>query len=299
ENHRPRWVYRHKLGTPSTEDVLIYEEADPGFFVSVGRSRSGRFLEIAAYRHECSEVRVLDASDVKSTPRLIAPRRDGHEYDIDHIGEQFIIVTNSGDAIDKRICVAPVDAPDEANWSELIAHQPGRLILGTDAFANHLVRLERINALPRIIIRDWQSGDEHAIAFDEDAYALGLSSGYEFETASVRFSYSSMTTPSEVYDYDMTTRARTLRKRQEVPSGHDPSAYVTRRIMAPARDGETVPVSILHHRDTPIDGSAPLFVYGYGSYGISMPAGTGNALADGPDVGGRRFHRTARLVFAL
>ncbi|MEO1720609.1 MAG: S9 family peptidase, partial [Pseudomonadota bacterium] len=114
DNHRPRWVYSHTLGTSPNDDRLIYEETDPGFFVSVGRTNSDRFIEIASYRHECSEIRVVDANDLTQTPRVIAPRRDGHEYDIDHIGDQFIITTNSGDAVDKRICVAPVDAPEEA-----------------------------------------------------------------------------------------------------------------------------------------------------------------------------------------
>ncbi|MEL6225549.1 MAG: prolyl oligopeptidase family serine peptidase, partial [Pseudomonadota bacterium] len=164
-------------------------------------------------------------------------------------------------------------ASTKETWRELIPHRPGCLILGTDTFSGHLVRLERENSLPRVVIRDWDSGDEHAIAFDEEAYSLGMSGGYEFDTTSLRFSYSSMTTPSEVYDYDMATRERVLRKRQEVPSGHDASNYVTRRILAPARDGETVPVSIVHHKSTPIDGTAPLFLYGYGSYGIAMPAG--------------------------
>ena len=273
ENHRPRWVYRHEIGAAVAEDVLIYEETDPGFFVGVGKSKSGDLIEINAHRHETSEVRLLDAHDLSKEPRLVAARREGHEYDIDQIGDQLIIVTNSDGAVDKRICVAPLANPGEETWRELIPHRPGCLILGTDTFSGHLVRLERENSLPRVVIRDWDSGDEHAIAFDEEAYSLGMSGGYEFDTTSLRFSYSSMTTPSEVYDYDMATRERVLRKRQEVPSGHDASDYVTRRILAPARDGETVPVSIVHHKSTPIDGTAPLFLYGYGSYGIAMPAG--------------------------
>ncbi|MEO1795299.1 MAG: prolyl oligopeptidase family serine peptidase, partial [Pseudomonadota bacterium] len=132
---------------------------------------------------------------------------------------------------------------------------------------------ERETGLPRIVVRDISNGEEHEIAFDEEAYSLGMSTGYEFDTTALRFTYSSMTTPSQVFDYDMASRERTLRKTQEVPSGHDPSQYVTRRIMAPARDGEQVPVSLMHHRDTKIDGTAPLFLYGYGSYGIAMPSG--------------------------
>ena len=146
------------------------------------------------------------------------------------------------------------------------------LILDHTTFKNHLVRLERENGLPRIIIRRFSDGAEHAIAFDEEAYSLGMSAGYEYDTTLLRFTYSSMTTPTQVFDYDMETRARTLRKTQEVPSGHNPADYVTRRIEAPAADGEMIPISILYHKDTPLDGSAPVFLYGYGSYGIAIPA---------------------------
>jgi oligopeptidase B len=132
--------------------------------------------------------------------------------------------------------------------------------------------LERVEGLPQIVVRRLADGAEHAVAFDEEAYSLGLSTGFEFGTTEIRFTYSSMTTPARVYDYDLESRARSLRKEQEVPSGHDPSAYVTRRIFAPAADGETVPVSILHRRDTPLDGTAPALLYGYGSYGITIPA---------------------------
>jgi oligopeptidase B len=135
------------------------------------------------------------------------------------------------------------------------------------------VCLEQQDALPRIVVRDRATGEEHAVAFAEEAYSLGLGGSYEYDTSTLRFTYSSMTTPAQVFDYDMRTRERVLRKTQEVPSGHDPSAYVTRRLLAPSHDGELVPVSVLHRRDTPLDGSAPCLLYGYGAYGISMPAG--------------------------
>ncbi len=151
-------------------------------------------------------------------------------------------------------------------------HEPGRLILSVMGFARFMVRLERKDGLPRIVVRDRASGEEHMIAFDEEAYSLGLGGAAEYDTDVIRFSYSSMTTPSQVFDYDMRTRERTLLKTQEVPSGHDPEHYVTRRVMAPAPDGELVPVSLLHHRDTKLDGTAPMLLYGYGSYGISIPA---------------------------
>jgi oligopeptidase B len=158
------------------------------------------------------------------------------------------------------------------NWHELIPHRPGCLVLDTILYRQHMLRLERENGLPRIVVRRLSDGNEHIISFPEEAYSLGISAGYEFDTTTTRFVYSSMTTPAETYDYDMETRERTLRKRQQVPSGHNPADYVTRRLYAPAPDGETVPVSILYHKDTPLDGSAPVLLYGYGAYGISIPA---------------------------
>ena len=187
-------------------------------------------------------------------------------------GDQLFIHTNQGGAIDFRIADAPLVTPDRSHWRDYVPHRPGTFIVGMDLFAGHLVRLERANALPSIVIRDLTNDAEHVIAFEEQAYALDMAGGYEFDTTRLRFSYSSMTTPVEVYDYDMATRQRTLRKRQQIPSGHDPAAYVTTRIMAKAADGAEVPVSILHRRDVVRDGKAPLLLYGYGSYGMAMPA---------------------------
>jgi len=271
-NQRPLYVYRHRVGTPGKADVLIYEEKDKGFYVGVGQTQSSRFVTIEAHDHQTTEVYLIDADRPESEPRLLVPRVHGHEYAVEHHGDRLIITTNSAGAEDFRICESPVGAPEQANWREIVAHKPGRLILETIAFQGHLVRLEREDGLPRIVVRRFADGAEHAVAFDEEAYSLGVSAGFEFDTTTVRFTYSSMTTPAQVFDYDMETRTRTLRKTQEVPSGHDPADYVTRRLYAPAADGETVPVSLLYRKGTPLDGSAPLFLYGYGAYGIAIPA---------------------------
>ena len=272
DNHRPLKVYRHSLGTPQSEDVLVYEEKDIGWFTRIERSASGRFCIIAGGDHDTSEQSLIDLSDRDATPRLVAPRQTGLRYDVADRGDELFILTNDGGAIDFRIVTAPLAAPGRANWRELVPHRPGTYILGMELFAGHLVRLERANALPSIVIRDLANGSEHFIAFDEAAYSLDIVGGYEFDTTNLRFAYSSMTTPAEVYDYDMVSRARTLRKRQEIPSGHDPAAYVTTRIMAVSHDGAEVPVSILYRRGLALDGSAPLLLYGYGSYGMAMPA---------------------------
>lgn len=272
EQHRPSRVFHHRLGDLASADRLVYEEADPGFFVGLGKTRSGRFVAISIHDHETSEIRLIPADRPEEPPLLVAPRLTGEEYDVEHVGETFYVLTNHGDAEDFHIMTAPVAAPGRENWTTLVPHRPGRLILSLEAYRDHLVRLERVEGLPQIVIRRIADGAEHAIAFDEEAYSLGLGGGFEFATTEIRFTYSSMTTPARVYDYDMESRARVLRKEQVVPSGHDPALYVTRRIQAPTADGETVPVSILHARSTPIDGTAPLLLYGYGAYGITIPA---------------------------
>lgn len=272
-NHRPSSVLIHTLGTSSEEDRLIYEEDNPGYFVGVGKSQSGDWMFIAVHDHETSEVHLVPASEPTTPPRIIAPRETGVEYHVDEGGGTLYILTNCDGAKDFKIVTAPVDAPKRENWSDLVAHEAGRLILSHAVYRDHLVWLERVNGLPRIVIRRLSDGDTHAIAFEEEAYALGLGGALEFDTETIRFSYSSMTTPSQVYAYNMQTRERRLLKTQEVPSGHNPSDYVTRRLMVPAEDGETVPVSLLYRQDTPLDGTTPCLLYGYGAYGITIPAG--------------------------
>ncbi len=273
DNGRPCKVYRRELG--SGRDDLIYEEADLGFFVSLGKTESERFIVIDAHDHTTSEVRLIDADAPATAPRLIAARERGVEYDVSDRGERLYILTNVDGAIDFKVMTAPLATPERAHWTDWVAHRDGVLVLGQRLFAGHHVRLERENALPRIVIRRFEDDAEHSLSLDEEAYSLGLSGLYAFDTSVMRFSYSSPTTPDQVFAYDMNTRERRLLKTRDVPSGHEPSDYVTRRVLAPAADGETVPVTILHHRDTPIDGSAPVLLYGYGSYGHTIPAGFG------------------------
>jgi oligopeptidase B len=272
EEHRPRRLLLHAVGA-ETADLLLHDQPDPGYFLGLGATQDRRFLLLSVHDHETAEISLIDAADLGAAPRLVAAREAEHDYAVDHLDGRLIILTNSEGAEDYRIVEAPVATPGRENWREIEPHRPGRLILDIVAYKDFLVRLEREDGLPRIVVRRFAGGEEHAIAFDEPAYALGLSAGYEYDTKNLRFTYSSMTTPAQVFDYDMGTRARTLRKTQDVPSGHDPSRYVTRRIMAPASDGETVPVSLLFDKETPLDGSAPLLLYGYGAYGMTIPAG--------------------------
>ena len=272
DNHRPAKVLRHTIGTDPSEDVVVLEDANPAYFLAVGKTQSDRYFIIDSHDHETSESYFLPADTPGAEPKLIAPRRPAEKYDVDEAGGVFYILTNAGDAEDFKIVTAPVESPGRDHWRDLVPHQYGRLILTHTAYRDWLVRLEREDGLPRIVIRHLASGEEHGIGFDEEAYSLGMMGGYEFATDSLRFTYSSMTTPGRVYDYDMATRSRVLRKEDEVPSGHNPADYVTRRLFAPAEDGETVPVSLLYRKDTPLDGSAPMLLYGYGSYGVTIPA---------------------------
>ncbi|RVN47644.1 S9 family peptidase [Sinorhizobium meliloti] len=272
ENHRPSKIFHHVIGTPQSEDRLVYEEPDAGFFMSVGGSLLDDFIYIDIHDHETSEYRLIPTRDLAAEPRIVAVRVTGLEYSMTEGGDVFYILTNADGAKDFKIMEAPVEAPQKENWREVVPHKPGTLILSHMAYARHLVWLQRRNGLPEIVIRDRRTGEEHAIAFAEEAYSLGLAGAAEYGTDIIRFSYSSMTTPSQLFDYDMQTRKRTLLKTQEVPSGHDPDDYVTRRVFAPAHDGEQVPVTLLYRKDTPLDGSAPCLLYGYGAYGITIPA---------------------------
>ncbi len=274
DNHRPLKVWLHVMGTAQSEDVLVYHEKDEGMFVGLDETQSGKYIMVSIHDHDTSEMLLIDADSPAAAPQMVQPRQVGLQYDIEHDGgDTLVILTNEGGAEDFKIMETPVSKPGKDNWHEIEPHRPGRLILDIVRLKHHLVRIERENGLPRIVIRDCKTNQEHDIAFDEEAYSLGLSAGYEFDTQWVNFSYASMTTPDQQYDYNLSNRERKLLKTREVPSGHEPSDYVTRRLMAPSWDGEQVPITLLYHKDTKLDGTAPLLLYGYGSYGISMPAG--------------------------
>jgi oligopeptidase B len=270
DNHRPSKVYRHRLGTPQAEDVLVYEEPDAGFFVGVDTTEDNAHIVITSHDHVTSEQRLISTRSPLDPPRLIAERRPGVEYGVSAFGERLLILTNDG-ARDFKLVEAPLDDPDPARWRDVVPHRPGCLIVAVTTFAGHVVRLEREAGLPRIVVRSRDDGREYVIAFDEQAYALGLSPGYEYDTSMLRFSYSSLTTPQQTFDYDMITHERVLVDQREIPSGHDPKRYRTARVFAPSHDGELVPISLLWHEST-APASAPLYLYGYGSYGHTVPA---------------------------
>jgi oligopeptidase B len=272
ENHRPAEVFRHRIGSDPAADVRVFEEHDPGLFIHIRRSQSARFAIISVDDNDSSETHLLDLADASATPFLVEPRAPGLHYDVEHRGDRLFIRTNADGAEDFKIMSAPLANPAKSFWIEEVPHQRGRMIIRIAVYPDYLVRIERDAGLPLIVIRHFANGGEHAIAFAEEAYSLGLEERLEYEMETLRFIFSSMTTPWETYDYNLATRERILRKRQIIPSGHDPSNYVTRRLFAAAPDGEQIPISLLYRADLLLDQSAPLLLYGYGAYGSHVPA---------------------------
>ena len=271
DNHRPSMVKRHKIGTDTKRDITVFTEHDPGFFVGVSKTESGRFIVIACHDHQTSEAHFIDATAALTSPRLIEARNPGIEYEISDNDDQFLILTNADDAFDYKIMAAPITDPSRKNWRECVPHKPGRLILSLLTFKNYFVYQLREHGLPQIIVTDTSSNDHHAIKFDDAAYSLALSGSYEFDTPFLRFTYSSPRTPIETYDYHMHSRARKLKKQQSVPSGHDKNAYQVQKIYVPARDGEQIPVTLLSLKNSN-NPAKPVLLYGYGAYGMSIPA---------------------------
>ncbi|MBV9974105.1 MAG: S9 family peptidase [Hyphomicrobiales bacterium] len=266
-NHRARSIWRHRIGTSAAEDQLVLEETTPGWFVSVHRERDGRHATIAVRDHETSEVFILDLERTDARPQLVAKREIGVRYEVEVGRERLFIRANRDGAEDFKIVETELAAPSPANWRDVVPHRRGVMVLRHAIFARHLVWLSQENGLPRLTVKALAGGEEHSIAFDEEAFALSLDAGEEFDMDSLRFTLSTPARPAETYDYDMVSRERVLVKRQLIPSGHDPNDYVVRRVFAPASDGEAIPVTLLYRRGLALDGSAPCLLHGYGAYG--------------------------------
>ena len=269
--HRPEKVFLHRLGTPQSEDVLIYQEEDPGWFLDIAALGNGDYGVIDLHDHDSCEAWLLDLRMPLTPPKLIAQRQRGLRYDVDVRGETLFILTNAHEAVDFKIVTAPLHNPSLAAWQDFVSHRAGFYIEDFSLYANHLVQAVRHNALVQIIIYDLLSSAHHAIAHDEEAYAIGIEEGLEFDTPTLRYSVSSPARPAQTFDYDMASREKTLLKTQEIPSGHNPDDYIVRRIDATSYDGEKIPVTLLYHRDTKL-GDAPVLLYGYGAYGYALNA---------------------------
>ena len=266
-----RWhrVWRHALGTPQADDVLVYEEADETFNCEVGRTRSKRYLLIASAQTVSTEYRFLDADRPDGAFEVFWPRARDHEYDVDHYRDRFYVRTNHSARNFRLMETAAAGIPPE-RWVEVVPHRDDVLLESFALFRGHLVLQERRAGLTRLHVRPWSGDGAHDIAFDEPVYDVHVSVNREADTRLLRFGYESLTTPRSIYDYDMEARSRTLLKRQEVLGGFDPAEYVAERVLAAAPDGRQVPVSIVSRAGAPCDGTRPLLLYGYGAYGISM-----------------------------
>ena len=269
-NGRPVKIFRRKIGTD--EDALVYVEPDEGFFLHVEAALSGGAVLIVCGNQETSEVWRIPAEHPTSAPAVIEPRKPGIKYSVEDRLDHLIILTNADDATDFKIVQAPVETPGHAHWRDVVPHRPGHYITGVCALKDYIVHAERVDANDRLVITS-RDGQFFSIGVDEPAYALAYEHGYEYDTRTIRYVRSSPTTPRMWFDYDIATHTQILRKFQDIPSGHNPSAYETRRLTARGTDGALIPVTLLKRRDTPADGTAPVHLYGYGSYGISMTPG--------------------------
>ena len=269
ENWRPREVRRHMLGRPVEEDAVVYVEDDPGFFVRVFVTASREYIVISAGDIVTSEVRLVPASEPDSEPVLVSPRRAGHEYSVDHQGDRFVIRTNDTHK-NARLAIAPPDDPTESAWEPLVDASDAHYIRGFEAFQDFIAVEERIDGLDHVRLID-RAEESTYIPFPEAAYTAYVGANEEFQADTVRLEYTSMVTPSTVFDYHIGTGELETRQVQRIPSGYDASQYVTERVVATARDGVQVPVSVVRRRDTPADGTAPLYIYAYGSYGYAVP----------------------------
>jgi oligopeptidase B len=280
---RSHQLYRHVIGA-SGPDALLYEEKDERFRIDVERSRSGAYLFLISNSHTTSEVHYLRADRPAAQFQVVHTRKDEHEYYVDHhpgstsdpAGGIFFIRTNDNGRT-FRLMTAPAIDPVRLRWHEVIPNRPGVMLSGVAAFRSHLVLVEREDGLPHLRIVDLLRETATALAasrrvtFSEPAYNASLGANPEFDTPFVRFTYESLITPRSVFDLDVRTDKRTLRKQQPVLGGYEASLYGSQRLHATAVDGTKIPISVVYRQDTPRDGSAPLLLYGYGSYGISMP----------------------------
>jgi oligopeptidase B len=259
-------LWRHTVGTPASEDALVYEEKDERFGVTVWRTRSGAYLVVDSGSLTTSEQRVLPANKPTAALTLVAPREQDHKYDLDHHGDLFYIRTNSGGR-NYRLVTAPVKSPGRKNWKELLAHREAVMLENVDLFQDYLVVYEREAGLQQVSVMDLKTRATHRVSFPEQVYMVFQDRNEEWATKLLRFNYQSPVTPASTYDYDMASRERTLLKQQQVLGGFDGARYQTERLLVTAKDGVQVPVSLVYRKGLVKDGKAPLFLKGYGSYG--------------------------------
>ena len=270
QNHRPTKVFKHKIGSNGEKDLLIYEEKDPSFFCSINLSKTKNYLFIRTADHETSEYLFINLKLNEIKPTLFKKRVKKIEYDLEHHEKFFLISTNVDNAKNFKIMISHEESYQK--WEEFIPYEKVNLILDFILLKDWLVRLERTEGSENIIILNLNNKNQHKISFDEEAYNLSLDHGYEYETDTFRYSYSSPTTPKSVFDYDCKSKKQELKKTQEVPSGHNKDDYICKKIFATSHDNEKIPITILYKKGVKLDSNNYLLLYGYGSYGISIPS---------------------------
>ena len=265
-------IWRHELGSAQADDVLVFEETDEEFLCGVYKSKSKKYMVISSSQTLSSEYRVLPADKPLGDFRIIQPRERNLEYSIGHYDDKFYITTN-WNARNFRLMSCPENATEKEHWTEVIPHREDVLLEGIEIFKNYLVVDERRDGLTHLRIMPWSGAGEFEVEFQDPTYAAGVGNNPEFNTDILRFGYSSLTTPASTYDFNMSTKEKTLLKQQEVVGGHNPDDYMSERLFATAADGTRVPMSVVYKKGTKIDSSAPLLLYAYGSYGATMDPG--------------------------
>ena len=270
EASRPYKLFRHVVGTDASKDELVFHEKDDAYFLGIDKSLSEKFLFIELSSAVTTEIHYLSADDPSGSFKVVHPRQQGMEYDVEHHGDRFLIRTNE-DAINFKLMQAPAADPKKANWTPMREHRDDVTLSGVDAFKDHIILYERERGLPQIRVTRVSSGEEHVMAFDEPTFDVWPDWNIEFDTTVLRYGYTSLVTPASVFDYDMNEKTRELLKTQPV-IGYDPSQYTSERIVAKAKDGVEVPISIVYKKGLAKDGSAPMLLNGYGSYGYPYDA---------------------------
>ena len=269
-------IKRHTLGSDAASDVLVYEEKDKSNYIGVAKSKNNKHIFIYSQATMSSEIRYIDASTPAAQFKSFQPRMKDVLYDVTPLADRFLIRTNL-DAKNFRLMECPLDKTDVANWKEVIPHRTDVLLQGVEEFKDFIVLSERKDGLVKLRVRNLSNGNEHYVDFGEPAYAANFGANPEYNTTNLRYGYTSLTTPQSVYDYNLVTKEKQLKKQQEVIGGYDPKEYVTERTYATARDGVKIPISIVYKKGFNKDGKAPLLLYAYGSYGSSMDASFNSA----------------------
>ena len=262
-------IMRHTLGADTDNDAIVYHESDNTNYIGVGKAKSGKFIYIYSGGTLSSETRYLDADDPMGSFTVFQPRMPEVLYSVTALADRFLIVTNQN-AKNFKLMECPFNQTGQEHWKEVIPHRPDVLLEDVDEFKDFLVVSERKNGLIQLAIRNLKDGSQHYLDFGEEAYTAYPSNNPEYNTATLRYGYTSLTTPSSTYDYDMNTRKKTLLKQQEVVGGYNVADYVTERLYATAQDGTQVPISLVYKKGFNKDGNAPLLLYGYGAYGVTM-----------------------------